>query len=415
MKIEIPYGAETQTVEISDKNSVEIVQPNKIVSTEAENVLLSNALNNPVESKSLEDFLADVNNLLIIVNDAQRPTPTARVLDVIKKYIEKHNFGFLIATGSHREPTEEELKFIFGRHLDKFRDRIYTHRCTDESEMIHFGETGRGTPVKYHRLLAEADAVLTITSVEPHYFAGYTGGRKSLIPGIAAYETISKNHKLVMEPAAANLKLEGNPVHEDMMEAFDLVKDKNYFSIQLVLDRHHRIYKAFCGDIKTALTYAARSADEIFSVKIKERADVVVTVPYPPLDASLYQSQKAIEHAKAAVKEGGIIILASFCKDGLGPSTFYELLSPHSSPEEFMEKAKTNYRLGQHKALKLVETFNIADLWAVTGLDKSILENIFIKPFKSIQSAVDQAISLKGSDCSFIFLLNGGMTVPKLS
>ncbi len=198
-------------------NPVEIIKPEEVAVFDQEK-LIKESLQNPIDSHDLQTFIQDKRNILIIVNDGSRNTPTQIVISAIYNYIKDKNFKFIVALGTHREPTQVELDRIFGKFYDEFKDRIFCHDSQND-EMTNLGITSRGTPISINSEVIKADGVIVISSVEPHYFAGFTGGRKSFLPGVAAFQSIEKNHKLALMDEAKILELEGNPVHEDMMEA----------------------------------------------------------------------------------------------------------------------------------------------------------------------------------------------------
>lgn len=412
MRIEIPYGREEVTVFISDESLGEMVYPNE-VEIKDERETLEYALNNPVASKSFTEFLKDAKDVLFIVNDATRPTPTAKVLDIIYHQIKDKNIKFIVATGVHRVPTEEEYLEIFGELHDELKDRIYCHDARKEEDMVHIGTSKNGTEMWVNRIGVEAHKIVIIGSVEPHYFAGYTGGRKSFLPGIASYKTIEQNHKHALKSSASALALEGNPVHEDMEDAIQTIKDKEIFSIMTVLDRDERIYAATAGDISESFKSAIPKAHEVFSVEIKEKADIVVAVAPYPMDIDLYQSQKALDNAKLALNDNGILILVSRCRMGVGDETFVNLLSSSSDPQDALDKIDRGYKLGYHKAAKIAEIARWAQMWAVTGIEPNLLKSIFIKPVSTIQKAINSALEEKGRE-KILFMMNASLTVPKL-
>lgn len=413
MKIDVPYGKENITVEVPDINLGEIVYPNQVeVGDERETIHY--AIENPLNSNSFKEFMSDAKDILFIVNDATRPTPTAKVIDILYDKIKDKHIKFIIATGVHRAPTEEEFDFIFGKHYDEFKDRIHVHDAKKEEDMVFIGTSKNGTQMFVNRLGVEAHKIVIIGSVEPHYFGGYTGGRKSFLPGIASYQTIEQNHKFALQKEAQPLALEGNPVHEDMEDAIKTIQDKEIFSIQTVLDPHHRIYAATAGHLNDSFYAAIDKANEVFSVKIKEQVDVVVTVAPYPMDIDLYQSQKALENGKPALKENGIMILVSKCRDGVGHDSFLKLLSSASTPEEALNKISEGYKLGYHKAARIAETAIKGDIWAVTDLDDEIVQKAFMKPLLSLQDAIDEAIQVKGGNAKVMFLMSGSITVPRL-
>ena len=361
----------------------------------------------------MDEFLAGGEDIVFIVNDGTRPTPTAKVLDALSKRMDLKKARYLVATGTHRDMTEEEYNFVFGKHYGYLKDRIICHDAKN-SECVFLGTSKNGTPMEVNKIAVDADRLVIITSVEPHYFAGYTGGRKSFLPGVASFKTVETNHKLAMKKEAQALALEGNPVHEDMMDALEVVKGKKIFSIQMVLDRHQNIYKAVSGELNAAFDEAVKYANEVFSVPIPEKADIVISVAPYPMDVDLYQSQKALDNGKWALKEGGTIIMVSKCREGIGHPTFLNQLSSSSDPNEVLENLRKEYKLGYHKAAKMAEIATWASIWAVTDLDPEILRKANIRPFPSVAEAFAEAMK-KNPKSRVIVLMDGSVTIPKVS
>lgn len=397
---------------VEERNIGETVFPNDVKIGDEEQII-EQALADPISSSNFDEFLNDAKDILFLVNDATRPTPTAKVLKIIYPKIKDKNTKFLIATGMHRAPTEEEYLEIFGELYETLKDRISAHDSKKDEDMVHLGTSKNGTEMYVNKMAVEAHKIVIIGSVEPHYFAGYTGGRKSFLPGIAAYRTIEQNHKLALKASAKALSLQGNPVHEDMEDAILTIKEKEVFSIMTVLDRNERIYAATAGDITESLEAAIERAHQVFSVEIKEKADIVVAVAPYPMDIDLYQSQKALDNGKFALNDNGILILVSKCRMGVGSDTFIKLLSSCHSPQETLDKIDKEFKLGYHKAAKMAEIARWAQMWAVTSLEDKLLESIFIRPFHTLQEAIDAAIVEKGEE-RILFLMNASLTVPKV-
>ncbi len=413
MNIKIPYGYDEVTVNVADGIRVEIVEPNENRIGDAE-ALIGSAIDSPIDAPPLEDFLAGSDDTWVIVNDGTRPTPTALVLSLLYSKLKDRNVRFMVATGTHRAPTEEELDKIFGSLRHEFKDRIFVHDSRNEEELIHAGDTSRGTPVSFNKRIMAAQRIITINSVEPHYFAGYTGGRKSFLPGVAGYETIERNHSHALKPGVAPTALKGNAVSEDMDEAATLIDPDKIFSIQIVLDQKHRIYGAVCGHIETSFLEAAKKADEVFGVKIDGKADIVLTLVRPPKDINLYQAQHALENAKLALKRDGVVIWVCACHEGIGPSKFFDLMKVCSSPQEVKRMVEADYKLGYHKASLLADTTQWAHCFAVTGLPDADIGKIFFTQYPTIQAAIDKAVEIKGPDARMLILMDGTLTVPLL-
>lgn len=413
MEITLPYGKDgALKASLPDERVAGFLEPNTVhIADEGET--LRAAVEAPVGAPTLAAFLEDARDVLIIVNDATRPTPTQQVLDVIADDLCGVNCQFIVATGVHRAPTEEEYLQIFGDHYARIKDRVHAHDARAD-EMVFLGTSANGTEMHVNKLGVEAHKIVIIGSVEPHYFAGYTGGRKSFLPGIASYKTIEMNHKLALSREARALSLDGNPVHADMIDALQTV-DKEIFAIMTVLDKDHRIYAATAGHIHDSFTAAIDRANEVFAARIDKKVDIVVSVVKFPQDIDLYQAQKGIDNGKLALKEEGILILVAKCRHGLGEESFANLLSSADSPADALAKIDCKYVLGYHKAAKMAEIGLWAETWGVTDLDAARLRSMFIRPFESLQAALDAALETKGADAKVLFLMDGGLTVPLLS
>jgi len=395
MEVKIPYGNKEITVNIPKEILAAVVQPNRVPKMYPLKIL-EVAFQSPIGASSFEKFLSS--DTLFIVNDAARPTPTTKILEFLHERISTFEpAGFLVATGAHRAPTEEEFKLIFGPFAKKYRRKIFVHNAK-KSKCVYLGRTSNGTEIWINHLVVRARRLVIIISVEPHYFAGYTGGRKSLLPGVAAYETIQQNHRLALDFRAKILALEGNPVHEDMMEVVQML-NKDIFAINAVLDRDHELYAVFGGDIYQSFKAAVNKAQEVFVVPVSERVDVIVSIALNPIDVDSYQSQKAIDNAKHVLHKGGLIILVSKCYKGIVDPTFFELFSSTSSPEEIIERARKEYKLGYHKAAKLAEILKEVEIWAVTGLPHKVIRRAFLQPFSKLQEAIDKAMVVKMVKC----------------
>ncbi len=181
-----------------------------------------------------------------------------------------------------------------------------------------------------------------------------------------------------------------------------------------VLDRNHQVYAVVCGELFSSLAPAVKKAEEVFCQCIRGKADVVITIAGHPSDIDLYQSQKAIDNAKLALKEDGIMILISKCRKGTGSDSFIQLMASTKSPKETIAKIDEGYRLGYHKAAKMAEISMWAQIWAVTDLDAAIMESIFIKPFKTVGEAINAALREKAEKAKVCVLLDGTLVVPKV-
>ncbi|MFP3043711.1 nickel-dependent lactate racemase [Treponema primitia] len=436
MKIEIPYLKKTFPLEFPDENLLVVAEPNEFKAAGTMEQILGEALKKPYgpnsftkdgpqanaeQGQGLEDFLRGGTRVLIIINDATRPTPTEIILKDLLPVFEKtgiqiENLTFIVATGAHRGPTEDEYRQILGVFYDKLRNRCVHHDARKDDDMVDLGTTRNGTPILLNKRLFEADRIIATGSVEPHYFAGFTGGRKAFLPGIAAYKTIQANHKQALSGAAHSLALEGNPVHEDMMDALPLIKAP-VFSLMTILDKEQRVAAATTGDLMASFYAAVEIARKIFCVIVPAKADIVVSVAKFPMDIDLYQSQKAIDNGAVALKDGGTLILVSSCRDGIGDEAYAKLLASASSPADALRRIREGYKLGYHKAAKMAAVSDRATIKAVTELPAERLKSMFIESAASPQAALDEALGKAQSQGiavpKILILPDGCVTVPE--
>jgi nickel-dependent lactate racemase len=199
-----------------------------------------------------------------------------------------------------------------------------------------------------------------------------------------------------------------------MEDAMNLLKEKHIFSIMAVLDKSHRTCCVYAGDIDKSFKKAAEKADDVFVIDLKGKSDVVVAVTAFPYDIDLYQSQKALDNAKYAVRDGGAIILVSACRDGVGPPNFLNLLGSASTPKEALDKIAEGYKLGYHKAAKMAEIGLKCKMYAVTKLDPAIVRKAHMIPLATLQEAVDTAIRELGPDSKVTFIMDAVITVPRV-
>ena len=413
MKVDIPYGKEKIKVNVPD--NCEILVPKKAAIKNQEK-LIEEALENPIGFESYDEFAEDADRLLVIINDATRPTPTSKILKYLLPVLSSHpDVKFLIATGVHRAPTEEEYRFIFGDTYEIFRRKVYAHDARKDEDMTYLGKSKNGTEMYINKLVSEYKNILVIGSVEPHYFAGYTGGRKSFLPGVASFKTIEMNHKLALSDDACSLALAGNPVNEDMVDAMNVLKDLNVFSIQTVLTGDHKLFAVTAGDLHKSFDAAIEYSKQIFCVPLKRKGNIVISAAPYPMDIDLYQSQKALDNGKLALEDDGVIILISKCRTGVGEDGFLKLLGKADSPKKIFEILDEEYKLGYHKAAKMAQIGIRADMWAVTDLDDDIVKRAMLKPYSNIQTAIDDAVNKiesKGKDPKVVLMPFGSLTIP---
>ena len=417
-KLRLYYNSSKQEVKIPASCTVEIVRPKVIHSVIDEDDIIRTAFDHPTDSISLSNFIEKYDSFLLVLNDHARATPTPKILKHVLPLLAGKEFGVIIASGTHGLPTEEDLKNqILGEFYDELRKRLVFHDSKND-DFLDLGKTRRGTPILVNKIVSEYDAFIPINSIEPHYFAGFTGGRKSFLPGISAYESIEKNHSMALLEEARIMALRGNPLHEDLEEAAKVIIEGHpTFAINVVLDGAHNIAGVFAGNIFKQFYKGTELAKEIYSPNVNQSPDVVISVVHSPLDQNLYQAQKGFESCLLTLSPGGILILVASCYDGIGPEDYAQMLHSGKSPSDLAakyEEIKMNYKLGWHKVGSIPPFLADKELWMVTLLDKSSLDRMFIKGFDSLQEAVDHAVAEKGQDCRFLVVEDSANVCPIL-
>jgi len=363
-------------------------------------------------SARFDEFL-DRGTPLIVVNDAFRPTPTGKVLSLLSRWYPAASGDFVIACGNHPAPTENDLAAIFGDYPRPDDTRIFVHDSNDRDAMAPAGNHG-GHPILLNRKLTAYPAVIVIGSVEPHYFAGFTGGRKSIIPGLSDIETNRRNHALAVSSAARPLRLEDNPVAEHLDDLLNAVKLPDLFSIQIVAGRGQKILDCFVGSLSGSFAEAVSLAERVYGFAIGKQYDLVIAEVRHPLDRNLYQIQKAIENTAPAVRDGGTLLAVSRCCEGIGNDEFYRLAVRLDNEEMVLSHAELdNPPMGIHKLSRVVELKKRIRVRALTGVKHEILNQVFIEPAVSIEAEVRKLKQGDKKDIDILLVRDAGQLAVK--
>ena len=450
MKIEFGYGKEIQAVEVPDENLVDVLVSNPVEHERRGADAVKYALENPIGTARLRDIVAakaagfsgesrDAGfsgeskaasggagspadegtgrrpQVVIVTSDISRPLPSYDVLpSVLDELYEAgcrpEDITVIIALGSHRSNTEEEHRRLVG-------DRCFSEvRVVDSSrdDLIHLGTTGRGTPVDYDRRVVEADIRICLGNIEFHYFAGYSGGCKAIMPGVSTPAAIQMNHRMMISEDSRTGKLEGNPVREDLEEACAMLGVD--FIVNCVLDEHKKIVYAVAGDVVKAHRAGCKYLDKMYRKTVAEPADIIlVSQGGSPKDANLYQTQKALDNSKHIIKEGGTIILIGACNEGLGNATFEKWLKEADAPQDLIDRIHADFKLGGHKAAAIAMVMQKAEVYLVSEMDPEFVRSIFFIPASTAQAAFDAAMKKHGPDARVIAMPFGGAVLPSLA
>lgn len=412
MEYSLGFGKTNVKINIPDKNLIGVLHANEVEIglTGADEV--KRAMENPIASKRLKDIVKPGEKVAIVTSDITRPMPSSIVLPIVVDELNDAGINdddiiIVLALGSHRRHTEDEKKYLVG-------EGIYARiRCVDsnESGFIHLGVTDNGTPVEICSDVVNADRRICLGNIEYHYFAGYSGGAKAIMPGVSTRAAIQANHSRMVEEKAHAGNIDTNPVRQDIDSVIRFIPID--FIVNVVLDEEKNIIKAVAGHYIDAHREGCRFLDGFYKIRIKERADIVITTPGGfPKDINLYQAQKALDNAKHAVKNGGIIIFLASCKEGFGEKTFEEWIRNAENPHQLIDRIKSEFRLGGHKAAAIAMVLKNTRVYFVSDMDKELSRKIFFEPFDSVQEALDRAFEELGQDAKVILIPHGGSILP---
>ena len=412
MKLEFGFGEGVQAVEVPDRNLLGVLMANEVPKGLTNEAEVARALAHPIGTPRLGEIVRPGEKIAIVTSDITRPCPTWRIMPALLDELyaagcRREDIALVFALGSHRHHTPEEQRKLAG-------ERAWAEiRCVDgdPSDCVHMGETDCGTPVDITRIVAEADRRICLGNIEYHYFAGYSGGAKAIMPGCSTREAIQSNHRMMVREEAHAGNLDSNPLRQDLEQAAAICGVD--FIVNVVLDEHKQIVRAVAGDLVEAHREGCKFLDQMYLKKIDSRADIVlVSQGGAPKDLNLYQTQKALDNAKHAVKPGGTIILIGSCREGLGEKVFEQWMLSAPTPESMIERIGRDFQLGGHKAAAIAMVLKNAEIYLVSELDDDFVEKIFLKPAKSAQDALDRAFARLGPDATVLAMPYGGSTLP---
>ncbi|MGI6226709.1 MAG: nickel-dependent lactate racemase [Peptococcales bacterium] len=414
-QIKLPYGKDFitgqlpfpyETVSISEK-PVEHASSDEII----------RALKNPIGA-SLSD-IKGAKNVVIVTSDLTRPVPNKLILPPLITELEavgikKEQITILIGTGLHRVSPEEEFPELVGEELAK-EIKIVSHDAWDEDNLTYLGDSTRNTPIVINRHYAEADAKIVIGVIDPHQFAGLSGGAKGVVIGLGGEKLVQANHKMLSHPKASLGNLDNNPVREDIDEIGGKVGID--FIVNVVLNSKKEVVKAVAGHYIEAHLVGVEAARRTLQVELKHEADLVIAASGGfPKDVNLYQAQKALLHAAIAVKPGGTIILAAQCLEGVGEERFTDTMKLSKTPQEILDNfTKQEFKVGAHKAYLWGTSLNKARVILVAdGIDQKTAEIMQVEKVDTLQKAIDLVTKTLPDDPMIYVMPKAPSTIPLL-
>lgn len=382
MQYHLPYGKSKIPVNIPDRYIVDLIEPDIPEAVTDEIKELERALNAPVNSRRLSEI--NGRNAVVIVSDITRPTPTSKLLPPLMSELNKggiEDVTVVFGLGIHRKQTEDEKKTILGELYGKVK--CIEH---DIHDCVYLGTTTRGTPVEIFRPVVDADVVVCTGTIEFHYYAGYSGGAKSILPAVSSKRSIDANHSLMLDPKS-RAGGHDSPVREDLEEAAEMLGID--FILNVVLNDKKDLVFAAAGHYIDAHRAGADFLDKNLKKKV-EPADILIVSPGGwPKDINIFQSHKALEHSKNAVKKGGSIILVAECKEGYGNRVFEEWLE--NDRDKVIERFRSGFVMGGHKAALIAALSKKADLYLVSSLTEDMVRKAYFVP-ASLEQALHRSL-----------------------
>ena len=419
MIIKLPYG-KTHIEWHAEPRRIKAMlhtESSALKTTDSETEVVERALAEPYGSAPLTELAKNKKNIVIISSDHTRPVPSHIIMPILLAEINKANpaakITILVATGFHRGSTDSELRAKYG---DEIVDRVHIHvHDSKNDEMADLGFLPSGGKLLINKIAADADLLIAEGFIEPHFFAGFSGGRKSVLPGIVSYKTVLANHcaRFIASPNARAGMLEGNLMHRDML--FAAQRARLAFIVNVVLDENKRLVKAFAGHPEVAHQAGCSFVRGIARVASEPADLVVVTNGGYPLDQNVYQAVKGMTAAEATVKAGGVIIMAAECIDGHGGQGFFDMLSTAAGPKELLEEILSRKMdetvPDQWEAQVLSRVLTKAAVIMVTKAPRSMIEAMHMRWADSVENALSMAERIINKDDYQITVIPDGVSV----
>lgn len=417
MKTTIPYHKGQMSIEIPDENFVCTLTANHAKVSGTEQEIVERALDNPIGSKSLEELVQGKRRMVIISSDHTRPVPSRVTMPIILRRIREANpdieITILIATGFHRPTTRQELIDRYGEEIVA-REKIVVHRSHDD-EMADLGTLPSGGKLLLNKVAIDTELLIAEGFIEAHLFAGFSGGRKSILPGIASATTVMANHcsEFIANPNARTGNLEDNPIHRDMLYAAR--QAKLAFILNVVIDAQKKVIAAFAGDSEKAHVTGCEFVLNMSQVKKNPTDIVIATNGGYPLDQNIYQAVKGMTAAEANCKEGGVIIMVAGLIDGHGGESFFRMVKEAPSSQKLLEEIarvpRNETKPDQWEVQLFCRILSKHTVIMVTDMcDPEMIRDMHMEHAKTFDEALSRAFELKGKSAS-VSLIPDGVSV----
>jgi lactate racemase len=412
----LPYGNGHLSVQIPTENLAFVLEPRRVDGLQDEADAVLHALRHPTGSAPLVERVKPDDRVVVIVTDNTRACPDDRLLPPIlgelQRVVPPEQITIVVALGLHPQLSDVELVRMLGEEV------VATYKVVnhDPSAVVNIGTTSRGTPVDILDIVVQADFRISTGFIEPHFFAGFSGGRKSIAPGVFGRNSAYVNHgyRMIADPRARAGVLDGNPIHEDMVEQARMARLN--FIVNVLLNSEKEITAVFAGDLVQAHRAGCDAAREVAGVRVPHRVDIAITTNSgAPLDLDLYQTVKGMDNASLITRDGGIVIIASSCSAGVGPASFVELHQSCHDPISVMQRIRRDEPIGvqwQNQILARIQMRN--QVMLRSELDDDVVRSMWLEPIHDLESAVAEAIRRMGRGAQIAVIPEGPLVLPLL-
>jgi nickel-dependent lactate racemase len=420
--IQLPYGDNNLRLAVPDRNLLGVITPKSIgvsssppssVNLPDEDRIIRQALAHPIGAPRLREIVRSGQRVAIVTSDVTRPCPSAKLIPYVLEELDAAGVSIpddvfiVIALGLHRRMTSQEIDQAIPPEARQHVP-VLNH---DIANTIHRGVTSRGTPAEFFRPVVEANVRVCLGNLEFHWFAGYSGGAKAILPGCASTAAIYANHGLMVHPGVGSGRTQGNPIREDMEEA--VAQLGIVFILNVVVDREHRIIGAVAGDWIAAHRQGCEMVNQRGKVAVSRKADIVIaSAGGYPKDINLYQAHKGMEHASYFLRDDGVLVFLAECREGMGNKVFESWMLSASSPAEILDRVRREFTIGGHKAAGIARIQQRVHIHLISNLPDDLVHRLFMIPFKDPQDALQSALSQLSQESQVLVLPQSGSIIP---
>lgn len=415
--LSLQYGRGNRSVTLPPGFRYDTVLPRALPALRDPVQAVRAALRQPIGTPPLQELVHAGERVAVVVNDITRLVRSELFVPILVDElnaagIPDRDIFIVFALGIHRRQSPEEQRRIVGEEIAR-RIALYDHDCHDRENLVYIGRTSRGNSVWINRRVREADRVILTGEIIYHLIAGYSGGRKSLVPGVAGAETVTFNHKFLFDPRSRSGALEGNPVHEDLLEACRMFNPD--FLLNVILNPDGELARVVAGHYDMAHRSGCQTVDQIYGVPLENPYDLVIASAGGfPFDIDLRQAHKGMENAAHTLRPGGTLVYFAECHDGAGIRAFEEWVDRYATSAEMEQALRAEFVVGGHKAYWVVRLGEKLRVFLVSSLDESFVSRCHLIATADPEAAIRAALAEAGPGARIGYMPHAASTLPSL-